>query len=268
MIQHIQLKYILFLLLSFSFVKTEGEIELINGFYSNLINSEKEFLSFKVKSINNYSYLKIKAEGTGKTEKTNHIISYYQNQKFNERKQLSQSITDTSIMWLTNKQIEKDFDITIECAKFPCQYNLSLTGKDTAVLDLNEQYTYYVSDNNKEMNFRISFKEEIDDLDNYSIRIWIKGNFEINAELNGNKVDKKNYHLFDIEYNKFIDSEYDLIIRGDLINVGILLVKEDNKNYYFPLLQIEEGLEVTNYLNQQETNSYNISGYSSMFLGH
>ena len=273
MIHHIKLKYILFLLISFSFIKAQEEIELVNGYYSKLITKETEdLLSFKVKVTGDYSYLKIKAEGNGKTENTNHIISFYQDQDLNNRQQLSQSVTDTSIMWLSRGQIEKDFYISIECAKIPCNFNLSLNGLNTAELGINEQYTYYVSDENEEMKFRLNSAIDYEDLEieDLFITIWIKGNFEIIATLNNDKKEKSNYHFYSIAYQNFIDGEYDLNIRGnagDLINVGVLLVHKNGNNYDFPKLKIEEGLEVANYLSENESHSYNIIS-SKMFLGY
>ena len=281
MIQQIKLKYtlkyILSLLIIFSFVKSQEEIALENGSYSDLITSEDELLSFKVKKIKDFPYLKIKVKGNGETEKTNHIISYYQDKNLNERKQLSQSITDTSIMWLTEEQIQNDFYLTIECAKYPCEYKLSLTGEDMAELGVNEQYTYYVSEDNKEMNFKINSDIDDTDLDSdevYFIKIWTRGNYEIKVALNEEYEDKKNdenYQFFKIDYDSFSNEEYNLKIEGkvgDLINVGVLLVHKDGKTYDFPQLKIENGLEVTNNFKQDETHSYNIKGHSNMFLGH
>ena len=269
MIPQIKLKYILFLLISFSFIKTQKNIELKNGYYSDIFNQTE---SFNVKNIDDASYLKIKAEGKDTKEKINHIISYYKDQELKERQQLSQSISDTSIMWLNKKQIEKDFYITIECAKSPCKYNLSLNGTDSAELDVNEQYTYYVSDNNEEMNFKINPFTEDKTFENPSIRIWVKGNFKIKAEFNENKVENNNYHFFDIEYNEFVKSENKLTITGkvgDLINIGISFVnKEDNNVYDFPFLKIEEGLEVTNYLNPKESHKFDTTAFDDSFLGY
>ena len=270
MLEHIQLKFILLVLISFSFIKTQKDIELVNGFYSNIIDSKEELLSFKIKAINNSSYIKIKAEGTGQTEKTNHIISYYQEENLKERKQLSQSITDASIMWLTKEQIQKDFYITIECAKFPCQYNFSLSISNTAELDVNGQYTFFVTEDNKEMKFRLNSNTDLN-LEDLYITIWTRGNFGIDVALNNENKPNSKYHFFQKKYNDFYHTEYELTVKGkvgDLINVGVLLVhKEEGKND-FPQLKIEEGLEITNNLIQNETQVYNISSYYNMILGH
>ena len=56
-------------------------------------------------------------------------------------------------MLLCYNQIQtKDFYITIECAKKPCGYNLYLNGTNIVELYLNEQYTYYLTKENKKMN--------------------------------------------------------------------------------------------------------------------
>lgn len=90
-----KLRNILLLFISFSFIKSEIAISInltdyFNNNFSNLVDRTK----FKVNKIENYSYLKISIQDTDNGRLTNHIVSYYQDQNYSERKQLSQSITN------------------------------------------------------------------------------------------------------------------------------------------------------------------------------
>ena len=74
---------------------------------------------FKIIQVKDYNYLKIYVEGNGDNEKTNHVISYYQEEELKERKQLSQSVTNlnSTIMWLTKEQIQNDFYLQLNVQK-------------------------------------------------------------------------------------------------------------------------------------------------------
>ena len=181
-------KNILFFIILFYFSKPIfTDINLTNGLYTKNFTLASENLKFKIKEIKNYSYLKIITDEIGKKLNTNHIISYYQEQNLKERKQISQSIKNKTIMWLNKDQIIEDFYITIECAKIPCSFNLSLEGKNTAELDLNEQYTYYVTEENKKMNFNFKLLKPpyINKGTNFYASVWARGNQKIECELKG-----------------------------------------------------------------------------------
>ena len=144
------LKNILILFILFYFSKSKFiDITLNPGLNTRYIQLTSEILKLKIKEIKNYSYLRIIAEGNGQTKETNHIISYYKEKYLKERKQLSQSLNDKTIMWLNKEQITENFYITIECAKKPCSFTLLLEGKNSVELFLNEQYTFYVSEEKK-----------------------------------------------------------------------------------------------------------------------
>ena len=78
----------------------------------------------------------------------NHIISYYQDPEFNDRKQLAQSLTGTTYMWLHENQIKDKFYLSVECAKTPCNYSINIIPKEYPELNLGEQYTYYITEEN------------------------------------------------------------------------------------------------------------------------
>ena len=259
-------QFIIFLFLSASFVNSSqfSKIELINGEFSGtyIISTEQSQLEFEVSQIENYSYLNIKVEGNGLTP-TNHIISYYQDENLNERKQLSQSLNDRTIMWLTKQQIDKVFYLTVECAKIPCNFDLILKGKESeAELYLNEQYTYYVTEQNKEMNFCLLYNT--DDLkdNNTIIEVWAKSNFKIDVTLLGGEresfSDERFYRINTIDFKK---DKYNLKItgiEGDLINVGFLH-RRYSDNTGQPIKIIENGEEITGFIKDGLNNCFEVS---------
>ena len=92
-------------------------------------------------------------------------------------------------MWLNKKQIEKEFYISVECFENPCNYSIDFIPKDFPKLKLDEQYTYYITEDNKEMKFIISGtptyapEKKARPTENNVISIWAKGNKKINSTL-------------------------------------------------------------------------------------
>ena len=102
------------------------------------------------------NYIKIFVKGYNEVNvDLNHIISYYQDESLEDRKQLAQSLYGNTTMWLNKKQIENEFYLTVDCFEEPCNYTIDIIPKDICELPLNEQFTYYVSEDNQEMKFRI-----------------------------------------------------------------------------------------------------------------
>ena len=172
---------IIFLFLSVYFVNSQEfiPIQLMNEQFTGQYENQSTQLNFNVSEIKRYSYLSIKVEGNEGETTTNHIISYYQEPKLNERKQLSQSLNDKTIMWLTKPQIDKEFYLTVECAtNTPCSFNLTLKGKEEKEAELyaDEQYTYYVTEQNKEMNFTLLCNTDNLEEDISFIVVWVRGN--------------------------------------------------------------------------------------------
>ena len=270
----LQKKFIilLFLFISFDFIKSESdweEIDYENNKYPTTLDSPKGITKFKVKGITNSPYFKIEVEGTGKTKETNHIISYFQNEKLTERKQLAQSLDDKTIMWLTEEQIKNDFYLTIECATGACEYKLNLTGENEVNLNVGEQYTYYVTTENKEMKFKFTGPDKDESLyENNFVYLWAKSNKNMETIFSFN--DEKNtssFVFYTVKYNNIINSNYNLNIKGevgDLINVGLFsFVKNGNK--IISELVLKNGEEVSSSLNMEESLSFNIpSGNKSL----
>ena len=66
---------------------------------------------------------------------------------------MAQSKDGTTVMWLTKAQIKEDKVISVECIETPCDYEITFSPEETIELEIGDQYTYYVSNNNKEMEF-------------------------------------------------------------------------------------------------------------------
>ena len=258
----------------FSFVKTKIEdINSDKGYYSNTYINQREILKFKIQKITDYSYFKIKVEGNVETEPTNHIISYHQ-EDLNIRNQLSQSLKDTTTMFLCYDQIKtKDFYITIECAKIPCNFNLYLNGTNMAEIFLNEQYTFYVTRENKNMNFKlIDYPKNLGQNREYFVTIWARGNFKIISRLTGGEYKNiSSYIYYRINYQNYNSSIYTLNINGeigDLINIGLILFREAENGISISELILENGEEITGYLNPREGNYFETINQSNLSLGY
>ena len=187
------IKFVFIILSSlFLLIKSEPESELINIVLneSNFTDNYniKSCLKFNVTFGKDYDYSNLKINVEGKNE-INRILSYYQqDSNFNDRKQLSQSSTDPTIMWLNKEQIKNNFYFSIECIKYPCDFQIDLIGSNSSKLEIDTQYTYFVSEENKKMVFTIDTNKYIElfnNSDDYIVTIWAKGGQDIRSTLKG-----------------------------------------------------------------------------------
>ena len=249
------------------------DIEIKEGSYNNTYTIQSE-MQFKVKGIINHNYLKILVSSNQNTENINHIISFYQqDQSFSERKQLSQSLSSSTIMWLTKDQIKADFYFSVQCPKYPCSYDLSLRASNTAEIIIGDQYTYYITEENKIMNFTIKTNEYIQSLDNesdYIVSIWVRGSKDIISSLNIEDSESLHLNYYRVNLSQILNSsECNLVVEGkngDLINIGILLFKieESNIEQYLITESVLEynGIEVVGLLKPFEKTIFKFSEYA------
>ena len=261
---------IIFLFLSVYFVNSQEfiPIQLTNEQFTGQYEIQSTQLNFNVSEIKSYSYLSIKVEGNGGETTTNHIISYYQEPNLNERKQLSQSLNDKTIMWLTKQQIDKEFYLTVECAtNTPCSFNLTLKGKEEKEAELyaDEQYIYYVTEQNKEMNFTLLCNTDNLEEDISFIVVWVRGNYKIDITLfGGERESHEDNRYYRIKVGEFKKSKYYLKIvamEGDLINIGALLYYENSNNNVGPKKTLEHGEEITGYIEGGLKNYFKVNEY-------
>ena len=238
------IKFLLLISSLFLLIKSEPElinIKLNENNFTYNYNIESE-LKFHVNLENdyNYNYLKIKVEGKSLNSEITHIISFYQQDlNFNERKQLSQSFTNTTIMWVTKEQIKNNFYFSIDSTKYPSNIQLDLIGSNNSELIIDDQYTYYVTEENKNMNFTIDANKYLESLNNnndYILTIWAKGGNEINSVLYGDEILEINSNrvYYRVNLTNLNNTIYNLTIEGksgDLINIGSLLFKVENSSF-------------------------------------
>lgn len=269
-----RLTFFIFLFFVLSFAKSNFiEIEIKEEKYSNkyTINSESEFSKFLIKGIKYFNYLKIVVESKGQYSTLNPIISYYQNDSnLMTRKQLSQGLVGSSTMWLNKEQIKENFYLTVECPKTPCNYELYITKLNTTELIINEQYTYYVTEQNQNLSFSLlmidqdKYKEQSE---KYKMSVWARGNRDIKTKLEGITYDKlSKYNYYRINFDDYIklETRCKFVVNGkigDLINIGFYIFSEEDHGEYKFLNFISKlpnnGIEMTNYLKPYENHTYN-----------
>ena len=244
----IQLKNIVLLFLLFTFVKLDKKhINMKKGYYTDCFDDD---LILEIEGFEDY-YLKVRVEGNiGESDVINHVVSYYQDENLSERKQLAQSLTNKTIMWLNNEQTKEQFYISIECSQKPCSYDIYLDKTEVAELSLNDQYTYYVTEENKCMEFAILKEHESDLGEEPYVAVSVRGNKKVETHLEGGKYESKDSYT-KIKYENFKKEEHYLRINGevgDLINVGIILYYESNSNNCNSDFEFKDGEEISSYL--------------------
>ena len=189
-------------------------INLNNDSFSTSFSILSNSQNFRYIKDKEYNYMRIKIENIGKNSNSNHIISYYKkDNNFIERKQLSQTINNSSIMWLNKEQIKESFYFSIECEEYPCGCQMNIDTSEIAELSVDEQYTYYITEDNQNMIFKIKNNYQVESIkentSDYLITIWIKGNKEIKTKLEGGNYEKPSnkYNYYRINLSDFIQKD-------------------------------------------------------------
>ena len=167
----------------------------------------------------------------------NYVISYYQGDKtFSNRKQLSYGSLNTTSMWLKKEQVKDGFYLSIETTYSVCDYSLLICQKNTVELLPGEQYSYYITNENKEMIFSITKENFSSEAEKY-INFWALGSNNIISSIKGNYSDYSNDYKKHSNYNAYIikvgnrNYEYNITISGkpgDLIKIGNLACSRKN----------------------------------------
>ena len=186
------------------------------------------------------NYIKVSVHGNDKNKK--YAISYNKEDfSFKNRNQLSQNAYGNNFMWLNKKQVEGGFYLNIECSNNPCNYLLNITQEKDMILNLGEQYTYYVTKENEIMKFIIkgipTLKYEMDEIESrceYKILVYTKGNRIINTEINveSSEYKKNGFNGYIINIGEELkEVQYSFTIKGkegDLINFGAYFFNGEN----------------------------------------
>ena len=263
--------FILFLF--FTFCKLEINVKDVNLTDSemSLFSENKSYFHFipdpQISKCIKIIVEEVNNNKTNEDDYINHIISYYKDSEFNEREQLAQSVSDTTIMWLNQKQIQEDFYISVECAKTPCNSSIHIIPEANPILHLGQQYTYYITEDNKDLTFLIDMDLQNKKFaaENNTFLIYARGSKYLNTKLNEDEptYQKEGYHVFirNIEeVEKFKSFNFNVKSKpGSLINIGVLLYGGEIDNTLENVI-LENGIEYTGilYKNVIEKNCFKI----------
>ena len=252
------LKNIVFLFILFSFVKLEIDIITIED--DGHTYPKNGYLELGIKAFEKSSYLKITVKG----ESVNYVISYYQDNSLKERKQMAQSLRQETVMWLNSQQTKDDFFITVECADKEYSYDLIFEKTNEAQLNLNEQYTYYVTEKNENMKFKLLKGESSSLVDLSHVSVWVRSNNGIKTNLGGEESEQKLYSYYEIKSSDYKKNENDYYLTingksGDLINVGLIFYYNCISNVCHSNFTLENGEEITSFIGPASEQSFKAS---------
>ena len=261
-----KLALLLFFVINYS--KSSSDLQILNFENKNIhVEAQQLNSSFKIipkKGINLPNYLRIFVSGYNEAKlDLNHIISYYKDEYFEDRKQLAQSLFGTTTMWLTKKQIAEEFYLTVDCFEGPCNYTIEITPEDICKLPLHEQFTYYITKENQEMRFKINGTPTLSEVSKNRpivnknvITITAKGSKKIESNLEGlegfNYVKHSLHSAYLIELKQSTELEpieFILTVKGqlgDLITVGSFFTDGTDFNLV-PVKNEKNGFEYTGF---------------------
>ena len=242
-----RIKFILLIFLSFQFVKSIDKQNIIfedKDIESTIdVNSDIKYYQVNIKK-GNPEYLRILIQDEKTNSTINHIISFYQqDSKFVKRTQLSQSLNYETELFLNKDQMKNEFYFTVECDKYPCSYKYIISKKDNIEINLEDRYsyTYYVTEETKDMSFIIKGNPEL--TSNYRmvgknvVTVWAKGNKKIISELNAkNAVKNSEFEAYLVTLEEVGPFMYNFKVKGevgDLINIGVSFFDGTYHNFYY-----------------------------------
>ena len=244
------------IILSFAKYSNGEKIYLNNNFFKNEYSYALDFNVFVLED-NFNNYIKIVVEPLNNNNEI--AINYYQrDSKFKDRNQLSYGFSNSTFMWLNKNQFKNNFYFSINCkVSYDCEYKLKIYKTKYAEINMGDIYTYYVTEENKDMTFLINLitiKNYVPISDKNKISIWARSSNNITSKLEPNSytnliTDKYQAYLFyrnEIDFNKnyYLKVEGNI---GDLINVGSLFFDENNTN---PIIIRDLGTEITGFFKE------------------
>jgi len=208
----------------------------------NIINRTKLYQIYIKNGTNMTNFYKIEVEFEDKSN-NNYTISYYKDE-FKNRNQLSRSISGKAYMWLSKAQMTGGAKISLECNSESCKCNLFITPKDKIELSIEDKpYTYYVTEENKDLEFHITGDIKESNPKDCNVSIWAKGNKNIESNLSKESkyLKKRGYQAYLMKGSENI-TNCTLKVKGtigDLIQVGVLIINKDKSvktEINFPVL--------------------------------
>jgi len=274
----ININFFVFLLCVFSKCKNIEQL----SFNGNKIRRDYENYSeinyFQVKITEEYipKYISILITGNPQNPNTKYIISFFQqDSNFEKRTQLAQSPELEAELLLNKAQIKDKFYFTIECNEYPCNYKYVINEELNFKIDFYNRYsyTYYVTEETKEMNFTIFGKPELPEdtiIEGYNvISVWAKGNKKIISELDvNNKEEHSELNAYLVKLASLNEFSYNFKVIGeigDLINVGVSFFDGGFHNLYTNIINgntyeisgfLKKGIKETNCFVIKKTNGF------------
>ena len=222
---------------------------------------------YKLKFQNSYykpKYLKVETKSTSTNlnpnKDQNQIIFFTKNGK---REQLAQKGYGLdNVMWLKREQLgfSDEVEIEVQCQnkEGKCLYELMFSGREEILIENSSLvYNYYITYENREMNFKI--KNEIEDLapNDYILTFYVTGYKPVNLEV------KQCYQCEQYKFRAGTAITVELIKRkffeltitaqeGDFISVGSKYTLKDGKSPANTLLP--NARQITGYLKRNVLN--------------
>ena len=268
------MNFILFVFLSFEIISSSTIKELIfdaqaeDGEYIDIMNS----ININIQLNKEYTskFIRLLVHGLGTEETTNYIVSFYQDSQYKKRTQLSQSFNSEAELFLNEAQLKSGhIFFTVECDKYPCSFKYQISQQENIEINLEERnsYTYYVTEETKEMNFVIHGKPELPEntifKGNNVLTVWAKGNKGITSELDAkNKEKHSELNAYLIKLEKLEEFSYNFKVKGeigDLINVGLSFFDGTFHNLFYQAIN-GNTKEISGFLkrNTKEMNCFKI----------
>jgi len=219
-----------------SFVKSDSKPQKINE--TSKVNStdSTDFKDFEVEIQAKINYLGVQIEGAGE-----YMIIYSKNDSFQNITQFIKTTSNKTIMWLNSEQIKQTFYLRVKCLTNEFHYLLQFLSKDKgAELEYGQFYSYYVTDETKNMNFLIKGTANLNSSKEGDLSLWAQGNQEITTSLkkdslnfmfNSEKGTRYGLEAYQIPLDNGDQVGYILSVEGklgDLINIGSLLFSSEN----------------------------------------
>ena len=219
---------IIIIILLFNFSLEDRDVPLNQEEYTFQSTQKIEKIKFTEKN-NLKDYLRIKVTGEEPTI-VPHIIEFVNGAK---RIQLSHNPTKVNYMWLTKAQIEEGTNVIITCPEDTCQYNVEIKQTNDLHLDLNSEYTYYVSRSNQRMEFNFAL-ESPPSTQNLYASIWLIGVKRRLVEINPRESlivykEDDNKNIYNIKITSGVKFSV-IATEGDLISIGSRLIENSVSN--------------------------------------
>ena len=222
--------------IKYNYDKTKRTINLN---FKKALKSQTYHITFNDKNeIPNY----IKIQAKSSDESINKNLYFTPEGVNGKREQLAQSgVANTVVMWIKREQLQSNnLYTTLECQipdEQQCSYSIQITGYNYAIIDSYIfNYNYYVSENNKEMKFRINNDLGIEKTKDQILTLYANGGKKIKLYLSNcidNSCKQYNFRTGAAITTKIQSHNYfELTIQaevGDYLSVGSKVTGNDGK---------------------------------------